>query len=120
MQVGTNANVELMSFGFKYGAPPTNFYFDVTFLPNPARISGKQLFDVLDEEMHHYVLQNDNTQQLIVKIVDLVSFLVKFDSIKVGIGCNSGRHRSVIIVNEISKQLQRLGIDNQISHRDLK
>jgi UPF0042 nucleotide-binding protein len=117
--VSAKAKVELMSFGFKYGAPATNFYFDVTFLPNPARISGKQLFDELDDEMIHFVLQNESTQRLIEKIIDLTSFLVGFDSIKVGIGCNSGRHRSVIIVNEVSQKLNLMGIDNHVSHREL-
>ena len=113
------AKIHLISFGFKYGVPATNFYFDVTFLPNPARIPGKQLYDALDQDMYQYVLQNESTQQLIVKIVDLASFLVTFDTIKFGIGCNSGRHRSVIIVDEVSKELKKLGIDNQVSHRDL-
>ena len=47
-----------MSFGFKYGASPTNFYFDVTFLPNPARISGKQLFDELKQQGDPRILGN--------------------------------------------------------------
>ena len=117
--MGTKAKIYLESFGFKYGAPLANFYFDVTFLPNPARIPGKQLFDELDQEMCEFVLKNDNTQQLIERIIDLLSFLIKFDTIKVGIGCNSGRHRSVIIVNEVSNRLQELNIPNQVSHRDL-
>ncbi len=115
----TTAVIDLLSFGFKYGAPATNFYFDVTFLPNPARISGKQLFDELDEEMYKYVIQNENSQELIIKVVDFILFVSKFDSIKVGIGCNSGRHRSVILVNEISKHLKTLGVEHRVSHRDL-
>ena len=35
----TKEVVELLSFGFKYGAPATNYYFDVTFLSNPADVS---------------------------------------------------------------------------------
>jgi UPF0042 nucleotide-binding protein len=115
----SKAVVELLSFGFKYGTPPTNYYFDVTFLPNPARISGKNLFNKLDEEMYTFVAQNENSQLLIAKIVDFIVFVSRFDSVKIGIGCNSGRHRSVIIVTEISKRLQELGLDYRISHRDL-
>jgi UPF0042 nucleotide-binding protein len=115
----SKAKVQLQSFGFKYGAPTTNFYFDVTFLPNPARIEGKQLFDDLDDEMYRQVLENKSSQELISRVVDFILFVARFDSLKVGIGCNSGRHRSVVVVNEISKQLNSIGIDHEVTHRDL-
>jgi UPF0042 nucleotide-binding protein len=110
--------VTLSSFGFKYGIPQSNFYFDVTFLPNPARMNGKNLFDDLDNEMYEYVKNSETTQELVLKIVDLIQYLVRFDNIKVGIGCNSGRHRSVVIVTEIAKTLQSRGIECMVIHRD--
>jgi UPF0042 nucleotide-binding protein len=110
--------VTLSSFGFKYGIPQANFYFDVTFLPNPARLSTKSLFDELDDEMYEFVRNSESAQELVLKIVDLIQYLVRFDNIKVGIGCNSGRHRSVVIVNEIAKALQTRRIECLVIHRD--
>ena len=112
-------SITLCSFGFKYGVPQTNFYFDVTFLPNPARLSGKNLFDELDQEMYDYVSSSEVTKELVLKIVDLIQYVTKFDNVKIGIGCNSGRHRSVIIVREIESQLRTLGLVCTVAHRDL-
>ena len=109
----------LQSFGFKYGHPNTNMYIDVTFLPNPARLPGKNLFSELDEEMIQFVLNYPETRDLIDKTVDLVKFLSLKDDIRVGIGCNSGRHRSVIVVNEMEKLLGGFGLTCAILHRDL-
>jgi UPF0042 nucleotide-binding protein len=117
--VTRKAKIHLLSFGFKYGQPATNFYFDVTFLPNPARMNGKQLFDELDDEMRNMILENKKSQELIARILDLILYVSDYDNLKVGIGCNSGRHRSVIIVNEISRQLNDLAISHEVSHRDL-
>ena len=111
--------IEIFSFGFKYGQPLANFYFDVSFLPNPARLPGKFLTDELDDEMRKYVLQNENTKELITRLVNLIEFISSFDVIKVGVGCNSGRHRSVIVVTEISNRLHELGMDHKVIHRDL-
>lgn len=113
------AKIELLSFGFKYGAPAANFFFDVTFLPNPARLSGKNLYDDLDGEMYDIVAQNEAAQELISEIVNIIQIISRFDNCKIGIGCNSGRHRSVIVTKEISKRLEKLGLLHKVLHRDL-
>jgi len=38
----------------------------------------------------------------------------------VGIGCTGGRHRSVMIANELAKRLQRAGFDAHAVHRDMR
>lgn len=110
--------ITLCSFGFKFGIPQSNYYFDVTFLPNPARMSGKQLFDELDKEMYDFVSQSEVSQDLVLKIVDLIQFIAQYDNVKIGIGCNSGRHRSVVIVEEIEMRLKILGLESVVIHRD--
>ena len=110
--------ITLCSFGFKYGIPQANFYFDVTFLPNPARLPGRSLFDALDQDMYDYVNNSEIAKELIDKIVDLTLYVSKFDDIRIGIGCNSGRHRSVVIVKEIQKSLKTRDIECVVTHRD--
>ncbi|MEM6571311.1 MAG: RNase adapter RapZ, partial [Planctomycetota bacterium] len=50
-------SLTLVSFGFKYGQPPANHYFDVSFLKNPARQEGWTLFSEPGEEMRRWVLE---------------------------------------------------------------
>ncbi|HMG72109.1 MAG TPA: RNase adapter RapZ, partial [Pyrinomonadaceae bacterium] len=38
----------------------------------------------------------------------------------VGIGCTGGRHRSVMIANEIAGRLKRAGFEAQAVHRDMR
>jgi len=38
----------------------------------------------------------------------------------VGIGCTGGRHRSVMIANEVTKRLRRAGYDAHAVHRDMR
>lgn len=115
----SKAKIELLSFGFKYGAPAANFFFDVTFLPNPARLNGKNLYQNLDGEMYDFIAQNEAAQELISEIVKIIQIISRFDNCKIGIGCNSGRHRSVIVAKEISKRLEKLGLVHIVFHRDL-
>jgi len=38
----------------------------------------------------------------------------------VGIGCTGGRHRSVMIANELASRLRKVGFDAQAVHRDVR
>ena len=108
----------LSSFGFKFGSPQSNVYFDVTFLPNPVRLPGKNLFDELDQEMFDFVADSIAAKALILKIAEFAEFMSAFDQVRIGVGCNSGRHRSVIIVEEVARVLSELGFEPSITHRD--
>jgi len=37
----------------------------------------------------------------------------------VGIGCTGGRHRSVVISNELASRLREKGVDVTVLHRDV-
>lgn len=49
--------VTLMSFGFEYGIPNANYYFDVGFLKNPARQKKWDFFSQIDEDMCRFVME---------------------------------------------------------------
>jgi UPF0042 nucleotide-binding protein len=38
----------------------------------------------------------------------------------VGIGCTGGRHRSVMVANELAARLRRAGFDAHAVHRDIQ
>jgi UPF0042 nucleotide-binding protein len=40
--------------------------------------------------------------------------------LSIGIGCTGGYHRSVVIAEELSKVLRKLGFPARVHHRDLE
>lgn len=111
----------LMSFGFKYGQPEANNYFDVTFIKNPARQHDKgwDFFSKPCGKMVEYVIKQADVEIFLVRVVPLIAHLARLDVQKVAFGCNSGRHRSPIIVEEVAKQLFKdWGVPAHVEHRD--
>ena len=119
MEKNKDISVKLMSFGFKYGIPNANYYFDVGFIKNPAREANWSFFSVPDDEMRAYVLNQPPVQEFLKYVVPLIRMLAPLDQSQVfAFGCNSGRHRSYILVEEISRQLKGMHISNKVVHRE--
>lgn len=115
----TQPRVTLMSFGFKYGLPRANYYFDVGFIKNPAREKRWDFFSTADEDMRQYVLRQPETQEFLQHTAGLLKFLARIDQNQVfAFGCSAGRHRSSIIVEELSQILEQAGIRTNVYHRD--
>ena len=115
----TQPQVTLMSFGFKYGLPHANYYFDIGFIRNPAREKRWDFFSTPDEDMRQYVLRQRETQEFLNHTAPLLIFLSGIDQNQVfAFGCNAGRHRSSIIVEELSRILKDAGIRTHVYHRD--
>jgi UPF0042 nucleotide-binding protein len=109
----------LVTFGFKYGSPNTNHYFDVSFVKNPARDSRWGLFSEPDDEMRRFVLEQASAQAFLERALPLVKTLVACDDdVRVGLGCNSGRHRSFILAEELQRRLQADGYEVRLIHRE--
>jgi len=111
--------ITIMTFGFKYGLPNANYYFDVSFIKNPARQHNWSLFSSVDDEMSKFILSQKDAQIFIEKILPLIKSLYLFDDdVRIAFGCSSGRHRSVVIANEIERLLQKDSIKTKIIHRE--
>jgi RNase adapter protein RapZ len=115
----------LMSFGFKYGLPPElDLCFDVRFLPNPFFQAELRNKTGLEKEVQEYVLAHAEAHEFLEKIDDMVTFLMpKYHHegkayITVAVGCTGGKHRSVTLVEKLSKTLKDKGIELKIQHRD--
>jgi UPF0042 nucleotide-binding protein len=109
----------LMTFGFKYGTPNTNYYFDVSFLKNPARETQWGLFASPDEAMREWVLSQPLCQSFLDTTVPLVRLLLEADDdVRIGLGCNSGRHRSVIVASELARRLKDDNVAVRIVNRE--
>jgi UPF0042 nucleotide-binding protein len=121
--------VSLISFGFKHGAPlDVDTLFDVRFLPNPHYDPELRPLTGHDEPVREAVLGQVDARKFLEMTSGLLSFLIPRYAAEgktyftLGVGCTGGRHRSVVIVEELSKRLRQRGaeIDLFVRHRDLE
>lgn len=113
------ARITVVTFGFKYGPPPTNHYFDVSFLKNPARDPRWGLFSEPDGDMRAFVMAQPAAAEFVARTVELVAFLSEQDDdLRIGLGCNAGRHRSVLLAEALCDELAHRGFEVVLVHRE--
>ncbi len=118
--------VTLLSFGFKHGVPPgLDLLFDVRFLPNPHFVPELRERTGQDAEVIAFMRAQPDTAELIAHLENLLRFLLPRyqregrSYVTIGIGCTGGRHRSVMIVEELARTLRREGYKIRVAHRDV-
>jgi len=118
--------VTVKSFGYKYGpAPDADLLFDVRFLPNPHFEAALRPKTGLDEDVAAYVLDREETYELLEHVDALLSFLLPRyvrearAYLTIGIGCTGGRHRSVVLAEAVARRLREQGYDVIVRHRDM-
>lgn len=123
-----NLIISIMSFGFKHGIPAdADLVFDVRFLPNPFYIDELKYMTGNDKGVQEYVMGFPEAGQFMDKLEDMLRFLIpnyikegKYQLV-VAIGCTGGKHRSVMLANELYKRMKDKGnYGLTISHRDVK
>jgi UPF0042 nucleotide-binding protein len=115
----TTSPITIVTFGFKYGPPATNYCFDVSFLKNPARESRWSLFDAPSADMRDFVLSQPACQTFLDSLLPMLHCLITLDDdVRIGVGCSSGRHRSVIIADEVKRRLESGGALVRLTHRE--
>ncbi len=118
-EVGVAGRITLISFGFKYGHPNTNHFFDVSFLKNPAREPRWGLFSQPSPEMRRWVLEQPGAQAFLERVVPLIQTLMELDDdLRIGFGCSSGRHRSAILTEEVRRRLEAHHVSVKLVHRE--
>lgn len=122
----TGLQVTVMSFGFKYGIPlDVDLVFDVRFLPNPHWVDALRPLTGTDAAVRAYVLG----QPVLPEFLDLLRrlFALTLDAfvaegksyLTVAVGCTGGRHRSVVVAEELARTLTELGFPSLVRHRDV-
>jgi len=119
--------INVMSFGFKYGIPlDSDIVIDVRFLPNPFYIDHLKNKTGYEKEVENYVLSWEVTKEFLDKFSDLVKFLIPNyieegkTQLVIAIGCTGGKHRSVVIANQIHQYIQKIGYKASVYHRDIE
>jgi UPF0042 nucleotide-binding protein len=119
--------VRIVSFGYKWGIPlDSDLVFDVRFLPNPFYEENLKQLTGLDEPVVDYVVRTPAYEEFLKMLTEFVFFLIPhFVSegkmlLNVCIGCTGGKHRSVVIGNELAKQLGTYDVKVLTVHRDIE
>ena len=124
---GGRMRVEVLSFGHKYGNPGNlELLFDVRHLPNPHFVPELKRFSGNDRRVVKYLRAQPEVEETLRRFSDLLDYLLPLykhegkSYVTVGIGCTGGRHRSVMIGNELAARLRRAGFNAHAIHRDVK
>ena len=118
--------ISVVSFGFSFGTPrDVDMVLDCRFLPNPHWVPELRAHTGLEKPVRDYVLAQETTKIFIDKLHDLFDFLVPaYESegktyLTLAIGCTGGRHRSVVLAEEIASFLASKGLEPRTLHRDI-
>jgi len=119
-------SILLQSFGFKHGVPSdVDFVFDSRCLPNPYWEINLRKHTGLDNDVANFLKKEPLVNKLINDIQGLLDFWVpQYEAcnrsyITIAIGCTGGQHRSVYIVEQLSKHLNGSNKNVIIRHREL-
>ncbi len=122
--------VTLTSFGYSFGIPhEADIVVDVRFVANPFFVNHLKRLTGEDKDVRDYVLKWPETIDFVKRLVDFITFLLPLYQkegkayLTIAIGCTGGRHRSVVIVNELGAMLRKILGDKggplSIRHRDV-
>jgi len=116
----------VVSFGYKHGLPlDADVVLDCRFLPNPHWVEELRPLSGLDGPVRDYVLAQDATGAFVDRVDDLVGTLLPaFEEegkayLTVALGCTGGRHRSVVLAEELARRLGARGTHPVVIHRDI-
>ena len=123
---GSTMQTSVVSFGFKHGVPlDVDLMFDCRFLPNPYWDESLRSHSGLEPEVRAYVLDRPETLAFLDKLDDLLTMLIPAymkegkSYLTVAMGCTGGRHRSVVLAEELSRRLDAHGLPTTVFHRDV-
>ena len=117
----------VISFGYQHGIPlDVDLVFDCRFLPNPHWVDDLRPLTGLDEPVREYVLAQPATKEFLARLDDLFELVlpgyVKEGKtyLSVAVGCTGGRHRSVVLAEEVARSMAAHGFKPVVNHRDLR
>jgi UPF0042 nucleotide-binding protein len=118
--------ISVVSFGFKYGLPPdVDNVFDARFLPNPHWVPELRELTGLDGPVRDFVLGTPEAAEFLGRVDELLGFLLPCYAkegksyMGVAVGCTGGRHRSVVLVEELVERIRIRGFGAAVFHRDI-
>jgi UPF0042 nucleotide-binding protein len=118
--------VVVSSFGFKFGAQvEADWVVDVRFLRNPFWDAALRPLTGLEEAVKVYVRSDPRTDELCDRLTDLLAWASTHYAangrrhLHVAAGCTGGRHRSVVVAEELARRLRAENLEVTVRHRDV-
>jgi UPF0042 nucleotide-binding protein len=99
--------------------------FDVRFLPNPNWVDALKDLTGRDPAVRDYVLGHKEGADFAARLDELLGFLLPNYAregrsyLSVAIGCTGGRHRSVVLAEEVARRIRDRGYEPAVYHRDI-
>jgi UPF0042 nucleotide-binding protein len=123
----TRLAVTFQSFGFKHGPPrEADLTLDCRFLPNPHWKPELRELTGRDRPIVDYVARQGTLGELYDRLFPLLDFLLPQylaegkAHLMVAVGCTGGRHRSVVVVEELAARYAgRDDVFVETLHRDI-
>jgi UPF0042 nucleotide-binding protein len=120
--------VQLISFGYKFGIPlEADLVFDTRFIQNPYYVPELREKSGLTEPVRDFVLAQPGVEEYVKRIEDLLEFSIPAfaaegkSRLTIGIGCTGGRHRSIVVAEELARRLREAGASPlEVFHRELE
>lgn len=121
-----SVQVSVVSFGYKHGIPlDVDLVFDVRFLPNPHWDENLRPMSGLDAPVREFVMAQDLANKFLGQVESMLSILLPAYGaegktyLTVAIGCTGGRHRSVVIAEQLKLWLNQNTQNPRVTHRDI-
>jgi len=118
--------INVLSFGYKYGIPvDADLVLDCRFIPNPHWIPELRPLNGTNAPVSDYVLTQEGVGEFVASYVAVIKQMIpgylregkKY--VTIAVGCTGGKHRSVAIAAEISRQLASDDVSAHATHRDV-
>jgi UPF0042 nucleotide-binding protein len=123
----SHLQVSLISFGYKFGTPrDADLVIDVRFLPNPHWIDELRPLVGTDEPVRTYVKGQQTYREFMRRLRALLGFMVPGfvaegkSYLTVAVGCTGGRHRSVVVAEDLARFFRDKGLPVSVEHRDVE
>ena len=122
----SSIRIDINSFGYRHGVPPdSDLVFDVRFLPNPNYIPKFKDLTGRNPAVAKYIRSFPQTVEFIKRITELLVYLLPHyihegkSYLTIAFGCTGGQHRSVMMADQIRKNIGEAGYKAKVTHRDI-
>jgi len=119
-------SLQFQSFGFKHGVPlDADFVFDARSLPNPYWIPELRGLTGKDQPVIDFLKKEALVMELFQDITGFLErWIPRFESegrsyLTVAIGCTGGQHRSVYLVDSLTRYFNNPNLNVIVRHREL-
>lgn len=116
-------DVILVAYGCRHGTHPAGLTrsFDVRSLSNPHHDRALRALTGFDAPVIHEVSSAPGFERVVLSILDWCLEVARHnppDRRRVGVYCTGGRHRSVVVANEVARLVVQAGWRADVVLRD--